>query len=174
MWRPCDCCMLLPGGWSTLLSLGPACILSLCAGEGMTVVFEIGFLVFEAFFGCLRSGTDPKKQELKKGKPNVVMFVGLQVCMLNCSAECIENHGSIVFVLSHIIAYGSPMLDASVGGASASTACLHPVVNTFSDISVTGERQDDDLHEVRLLLQEEGLQAFPSAQLCLVPGPSTS
>jgi hypothetical protein len=31
-------------------------------------------------FRCLRcSGVDPKTQELKKGKPNVVMFVGLQV-----------------------------------------------------------------------------------------------
>jgi signal recognition particle subunit SRP54 len=35
--------------------------------------------VYDELCAMLNSGVDPASQQLKKGKPNVVMFVGLQV-----------------------------------------------------------------------------------------------
>jgi signal recognition particle subunit SRP54 len=47
---------------------------------GLNVRRLIEKAVYDEMVSMLDSGIDPKTQELKKGKPNVVMFVGLQGC----------------------------------------------------------------------------------------------
>jgi len=95
--------------------------------------------VIEHAFYRLCSGVDPKTQELKKGKPNVVMFVGLQ---------------------ARLSGFGLHLTTRSVRLPAHSPSCiwqlvLSPALLEFFFSSTPS--QDDDVHQVRIPLQAKRL-----------------
>lgn len=136
--------------------------------------------VFDELCAMLDGG-DPKKTELKKGKTNVVMFVGLQGEQLWLGSECWSclwacrvsvSHSAMLSPFALLPTEGKPKTAVSGKNGTACLCCgkrpalpmrclLTPRMPPLGVLPDPPCRcgQDDHMYQVCVPVQEEGIQA---------------